>query len=112
MADETPVHGQRLSDLIKAHFPELAANDGAMDEGRLLIGEIYWRDHYMWLKEQGYLLRPRYHPEWVASWKGIGTGPGHRAPWFDSEDGQVTKVSGNEICRRALSELCLRWLDC
>ena len=33
--------------------------------------EVFWRDHYDWLKERGYLLRPRYRPGWVASW--IGT---------------------------------------
>ncbi|KAE9385796.1 hypothetical protein BT96DRAFT_928625 [Gymnopus androsaceus JB14] len=33
--------------------------------------EVFWRDHYNWLKDRGYLLRPRYRPGWVASW--IGT---------------------------------------
>ncbi|KAJ3725966.1 kinase-like domain-containing protein [Lentinula raphanica] len=33
--------------------------------------ESFWRDHYDWLKSKGYLLRPRYHPNWVASWIGI-----------------------------------------
>lgn len=33
--------------------------------------EEFWRDHYDWLKDRGYLLRPRYNPGWVASW--IGT---------------------------------------
>jgi hypothetical protein len=28
--------------------------------------ELFWRDHYAWLKECGYLLlRPRYNPQWV-----------------------------------------------
>ncbi|EAU82364.1 other/AgaK1 protein kinase [Coprinopsis cinerea okayama7 len=31
-------------------------------------GELYWRDHYNWLLERGYRLRPRYSPEWVPSW--------------------------------------------
>lgn len=30
--------------------------------------EIWWRDNYIWLLEQGYKLRPRYHPDWVPSW--------------------------------------------
>ncbi|KAF9455576.1 kinase-like domain-containing protein [Collybia nuda] len=42
----------------------------AMAEHRLYSVEIYWRDRYFWFKEHGYLLRPRYHPEWIASWKG------------------------------------------
>ncbi|KAK7687644.1 hypothetical protein QCA50_008859 [Cerrena zonata] len=36
---------------------------------KLMEGEIFWRDHYTWLKDQGYLLRPRYHPEWDPQWK-------------------------------------------
>lgn len=29
--------------------------------------EIFWRDHQEWLQEKGYMLRPRYHPDWVSS---------------------------------------------
>ncbi|KAJ6516594.1 hypothetical protein C8R47DRAFT_1172841 [Mycena vitilis] len=29
----------------------------------------YWRDHHDWLKESGYLLRPRYRPGWIPSWQ-------------------------------------------
>jgi len=32
--------------------------------------EIWWSEHYQWLKDSGYLLRPRYAPGWVPSWKG------------------------------------------
>ncbi|KAF5326602.1 hypothetical protein D9611_000733 [Ephemerocybe angulata] len=32
-------------------------------------GEVYWRDHYDWLLESGYQLRPRYKPDWVPTWK-------------------------------------------
>ncbi|KAL5530900.1 hypothetical protein ACEPAG_3776 [Sanghuangporus baumii] len=31
-------------------------------------GERWWRDHYDMLKEHGYQLRLRYHPEWKPSW--------------------------------------------
>ncbi|KAJ7143407.1 hypothetical protein C8R43DRAFT_1109089 [Mycena crocata] len=30
--------------------------------------EKYWVDHHDWLKESGYLLRPRFRPGWVPSW--------------------------------------------
>ncbi|KAJ3551174.1 hypothetical protein NM688_g4866 [Phlebia brevispora] len=30
--------------------------------------EIWWRDHQVWLAERGYMLRPRYHPDWRPSW--------------------------------------------
>lgn len=59
----------------------------AMDEFRLDRGERFWRDHYSWFKEKGYLLRPRYHPEWIASWKDA------KKSWLLCEDGQVIPVS-------------------
>ncbi|KAJ3477236.1 hypothetical protein NLI96_g10603 [Meripilus lineatus] len=36
-------------------------------KSNLLPGEEFWRDHQVWLQEQGYMLRPRYHPDWVPS---------------------------------------------
>ncbi|KAJ7144702.1 hypothetical protein C8R46DRAFT_1360365 [Mycena filopes] len=30
--------------------------------------EIFWVEHQPWLEQQGYRLRPRYHPDWVPSW--------------------------------------------
>ncbi|KAJ6460838.1 hypothetical protein C8R47DRAFT_1180548 [Mycena vitilis] len=41
--------------------------------GDLLDGEIFWRDNFHFLLERGYRLRPRYHPDWIPSWKS-GTG--------------------------------------
>ena len=35
------------------------------EEGDLLPDELYWRDHYDWLVEQGYILRERYRPGWA-----------------------------------------------
>ncbi|KAL5536301.1 hypothetical protein ACEPAF_122 [Sanghuangporus sanghuang] len=31
-------------------------------------GERWWRDHYDMLKDHGYQLRPRFHPDWKPSW--------------------------------------------
>lgn len=31
--------------------------------------EVFWRDRYHFFKSKGYILRPRYHPEWKASWR-------------------------------------------
>lgn len=59
--------------------------DNAMDELRLFRSEVFWRDLYLWLEEKGYRLRPRYHPDWVASWK-----PGDN--WLLCEDAQVELV--------------------
>ncbi|RPD78671.1 hypothetical protein L226DRAFT_551286 [Lentinus tigrinus ALCF2SS1-7] len=35
----------------------------------LLGPELWWRDHYEWLLEKGYSLRPRYRPGWKPSWR-------------------------------------------
>ena len=48
--------------------------------------EIWWRERYQRLKTRGYLLRPRYSPEWVPSW---------RVPnrdWTEYEDGKRLRV--------------------
>ncbi|SJL11183.1 uncharacterized protein ARMOST_14586 [Armillaria ostoyae] len=31
--------------------------------------EVIWRGYYNFLLERGYQLRPRYHPDWIPSWK-------------------------------------------
>ncbi|CAL1706324.1 unnamed protein product [Somion occarium] len=43
--------------------------DPKQDRTQLRPGEVFWRDHQQWLQERGYMLRPRYRPGWVASWK-------------------------------------------
>jgi hypothetical protein len=53
-----------------------------MSPESLAPGEPWWRDHYLWLKEAGYLLRPRYEPGWIPSW--VGT----KKIWYNCEDGQ------------------------
>lgn len=58
-------------------------------EGRLYKAELFWRDHQPWLKECGYLLRPRYLPDWKASW--VRNKSLH---YRDCEDGVIMKFSG------------------
>ncbi|KAF9069962.1 hypothetical protein BDP27DRAFT_1324463 [Rhodocollybia butyracea] len=41
-----------------------------LERTRLHDFEEFWRDHYHWLKDKGYQLRSRYHPDWTPSWKG------------------------------------------
>ncbi|KAF8889082.1 kinase-like domain-containing protein [Infundibulicybe gibba] len=55
-------------------------------EYRLLEDETSWRDLAPWLKERGYLLRPRYQADWIASWKGTNKSA------FECEDAQVLPV--------------------
>ncbi|KAL6300712.1 hypothetical protein BKA93DRAFT_828879 [Sparassis latifolia] len=35
-----------------------------------LHDEIFWRDRQPYLDDHGYVLRPRYHPDWSPSWQG------------------------------------------
>jgi hypothetical protein len=42
--------------------------DQHIKTGALLPGERFWRDHQPWLEERGYMLRPRFHPNWKPSW--------------------------------------------
>ncbi|KIJ60042.1 hypothetical protein HYDPIDRAFT_139776 [Hydnomerulius pinastri MD-312] len=52
-------------------------------------GEVWWRDHYNWLKSRGYLLRPRYSPNWVPSWITSKKG------WVECEDGKRLEFAQN-----------------
>ncbi|TFY60134.1 hypothetical protein EVG20_g7533 [Dentipellis fragilis] len=56
-----------LEDTILANDEDrlFSANPG------IVVGqEAWWRDHYNWLLESGYQLRPRYHPDWTRPWAG------------------------------------------
>ena len=57
------------------------------DHSVLEPGELYWRDHYDWLQQRGYMLRPRYKPDWIPSWTGTNKLP------LLCEDGQGALVS-------------------
>ncbi|TBU31675.1 hypothetical protein BD311DRAFT_752237 [Dichomitus squalens] len=62
----------------ESFLPEAVASHSG---GQLGPSEIWWRDHQTWLQERGYMLRPRYRPDWTPSWEnGKGT-------FFDYEDG-------------------------
>jgi len=41
---------------------------GMIDRSVLRDSEVFWRDHQKWLQDCGYMLRPRYMPDWKASW--------------------------------------------
>ncbi len=57
-------------------------------EGGLLPHEYFWRDACEWLDQQGYKLRPRYHPDWIPSWRGSA----QLNPYF-CEDGRASQVN-------------------
>ena len=56
--------------------------------GGYVTAEYFWRDHQQWLQEQGYMLRPRYHPDWKPSWGESGV------EFLDSEDAYPCRASG------------------
>ncbi|KAH9937741.1 kinase-like domain-containing protein [Amylocystis lapponica] len=37
-------------------------------DGMLSDNELFWRAHQPWLQGKGYMLRPRYKPDWKPSW--------------------------------------------
>ncbi|KAG1753331.1 kinase-like domain-containing protein [Suillus lakei] len=53
--------------------------------GALSPDETWWSQQYQWLRGQGYLLRPRYAPDWVPSWEGS------KRVASDCEDRQVIR---------------------
>ena len=55
-------------------------------DGQLTASERWWSQHFEWLKGSGYLLRPRYAPNWVPSWRGT------KKSMFSCEDSSVPKV--------------------
>ncbi|KAI0665383.1 kinase-like domain-containing protein [Trametes maxima] len=60
------------------------------EPGALSDDEIWWRDHQVWLQARGYMLRPRYSPDWIPTWK--DTSGDHQL----AEDGQRI-VRGNVL---------------
>ncbi|TFK92736.1 hypothetical protein K466DRAFT_659071 [Polyporus arcularius HHB13444] len=68
--------------------------------GGLSNAEFFWRDHYRFLEEKGYRLRPRYSPDWKPSW--LNTNRDR----FECEDGEppwtvttlpATRISDGQI---------------
>jgi len=49
--------------------------------GSLTTSERGWRNRSKWLEEKGYMLRPRYRPDWKPSWEGT------TKIWYECEDG-------------------------
>ncbi|KAF6743542.1 hypothetical protein DFP72DRAFT_827633 [Ephemerocybe angulata] len=52
-----------------------ASTSHPYNQANLSSGEVYWRDHYIWLKQSGYALKPRFNPDWVPSWTGKNIDP-------------------------------------
>ncbi|KAH0828801.1 hypothetical protein J3R83DRAFT_3249 [Lanmaoa asiatica] len=57
-----------------------------LSPGQLDKREIWWKNQFEWLKIRGYLLRPRYAPDWVPSWNNSSR------DWFEYEDSRNLQV--------------------
>ena len=51
------------------------AEDTQQGYWSLLSYELFWRDRFVFLKEHGYQLRPRFEPNWTPSWLGKNYDP-------------------------------------
>ena len=67
--------------------PESGQTMATASEDGSLMSEEWWRDRYHVLEKRGYRLRPKYHPDWVPSWKKSGKGT------WTGEDGRLSLVS-------------------
>ncbi|KAN0084563.1 Protein kinase-like domain containing protein [Tylopilus felleus] len=75
-AEETAANpDQALLAQLERVFGDMPTN------GELTEPELWWSQHYQWFKDSGYLLRPRYAPDWTPSWQGT------KKSWVLCEDG-------------------------
>ena len=76
-----------FSDLL-AQFGRAPGDSEPSDTVPLSENELWWTRHFQWLKDCGYLLRPRYAPDWVPSWRGT------KKRKYSCEDSVLSMVSG------------------
>jgi len=62
-------------------FIEFLDNQPGRQPGDLDELEIWWAERQEALEAVGYMLRPRYRPGWIPSWRGT------KQPYFTVEDG-------------------------
>lgn len=90
-AKETRVSREQalLAQLEPSVFGDMLTNN----DGELSEFELWWSQHYHWLKDSGYLLRPRYAPDWTPSWQGT------KKSWVLCEDSCVAPVGTMNVGR-------------
>ena len=81
--DKDPEPGRATTLHTKLEFTRFG---DPLDGEQLASPELWWSQHYQWFKDNGYLLRPRYAPDWVPSWRGT------KKNGFMCEDGRVPYV--------------------
>ncbi|KAK7688005.1 hypothetical protein QCA50_008375 [Cerrena zonata] len=82
------VNGPRLPSYATCSPEEALKYASDTQDGRwsLLSYEVFWRDRYNFLKNNGYQLRPRFSPEWIPSWTGTNYDP------FFCEDSIISMI--------------------
>lgn len=89
-AQNTPNRVSYFSQIETPHSAEWLAEfltrAGPYD---LIPFEVFWRERYRYLKEAGYVLRPRYKPDWKPSWADTELSPNR------FEDSVMLMVSGS-----------------
>ncbi|KAL7284778.1 hypothetical protein ACG7TL_002085 [Trametes sanguinea] len=90
-----PTHAY-LSDDVAPRYKKLT------DEGlyNLMPKELFWQARYRYLNDHGYLLRPRYAPNWKPSWEGTNLDPTYCEDSILLLDYQVmdaTRLSNGEL---------------
>ena len=71
---------QQYTDILDNQPPE--RQPGGLDRR-----EVWWAARQKALEVAGYMLRSRYHPGWIPSWRGTDKF------YLDVEDGQILRVS-------------------
>lgn len=78
---------RQFSELLTQLGQDTRGHAELSDTSPLSENELWWSRHFHWLKDRGYLLRPRYAPDWVPSWRGT------KKDRFSCEDNVTSKVS-------------------
>ncbi|KAK1233969.1 hypothetical protein PQX77_002840 [Marasmius sp. AFHP31] len=70
----------------------------AVFDGGLSKDEIFWRDRQEWIEKHGYMLRPRFRPGWVPSWKDSNK------LYMKFEDGSFFWAAGGMLDAKRISD--------
>ncbi len=61
--------------VLEPETVEYYATSTRMGRYSLLPSEVFWSERYRYLEKSGYVLRPRYAPNWKPSWSGTNLDP-------------------------------------
>ncbi|KIJ37024.1 hypothetical protein M422DRAFT_232015 [Sphaerobolus stellatus SS14] len=80
---------------------ERSKTDDLTDHAKLNGSEQFWANFQPWFESQGYMLRPRYRPGWLASWlRTDELGPAETEDWVASTSSKVmdaVRISDNSL---------------